>query len=112
MALNSLMLIMAVVELIVSIWSAVLGCRAVCRCCKSHSAVVTVQAPPGQLPYPQQQIIMYPGFAPGQQFTVHGQQTACKCLRNLVKKRSEFQCARNRLGSNLLQPCSAFLLIS
>ena len=80
LALNCLMVIMAIVELVVSIWSAVLCCGAVCRCCKSHSAVVMVQGAPGQLPYPQQQFIMHPGAVSGQQFTGHVQQTACKCL--------------------------------
>jgi len=34
---EAMMLTMAVTELVVSIWVAVLCCKAVCRCCKQNS---------------------------------------------------------------------------
>ena len=84
-AMNSLMVIMSVVELVVTIWSSVLCCGAVCRCCKTSSytqRVVQYNAVPAV--YPQQQMAMYPAstsvaiYHQGQQHPLPEQKFECK----------------------------------
>ena len=67
------MIIMAVIELTVSICSAVICCGAVCRCCKAKSAG---QADAGQRYYVQQQLTMYPGASGAQPPGVYPVSTA------------------------------------
>ena len=94
---------MAIIELIVSIWSAALCCGAVCRCCKTRSAGLSVQANAGQRYYAQQQMVMYPGasgayppgvypvstaagtYPAGQQYVEQGQPSGCKYIPALVQ---------------------------
>ena len=95
------MIIVAVIELTVSICSAVICCGAVCRCCKTKSAG---QADAGQRYYVQQQLTMYPGasgahppgvypvrtavgtYPAGQQYAEQGQPNGCKYIPALVLK--------------------------
>ena len=104
MGLNASMIVMAVIELIVSIWSAVLCCGAVCRCCKTRSAGLPGQADAGQRYYAQEQMTMYPGassaqspgdypvrtaagtYPAGQQYAEQGQPSGCKYIHALVLK--------------------------
>ena len=76
------MVIMALAELVITIWSAVLCCGAICRCCKNTPRNATVQynATPA---YPQQAVVN-PGeipagvYIPPQTYPAQGQLTACK----------------------------------
>ena len=76
------MVIMALAELVITIWSAVLCCGAICRCCKSAPRNATVQynATPA---YPQQAVVN-PGaitvgvYTPPQTYPTQGQMAACK----------------------------------
>lgn len=85
MALNSLMLIMAVIELVVSIWSAALCCTVVCSCChKTGSTRLSPQANSGQAYYPQQPMAMFPAVETGaysstQQPAAQRELAGCKC---------------------------------
>ena len=67
------MFILSVVELVVSIWSAALCCRAAWRCCKTRLAGLVVQASLRPRQNPQQQVIVYPGSGAGQLSIAHEQ---------------------------------------
>ena len=71
------MLIMAVLEFIVTIWSAVLCCRAVCRCCKTTSASHTIQFK--SVVYAQQPVSAQPAM-PAMTVPAQGPYTVCKYL--------------------------------
>ena len=76
------MMILAFAELVITIWSAVLCCGAICRCCKSAPRNTTVQYHP--TPVYQQQAVVNPGaitvgvYTPPQTYPVQGQMAACK----------------------------------
>ena len=66
LALNSMMVVIAIGELIIGIWSAALCCGAVCGCCKSRPRENAIQYIPARLNYqaaPQQHIVIYPDAA-------------------------------------------------
>ena len=76
------MMIMAVAELVITIWSFVLCCLAICRCCKNTPRRVTVQY--SATPAYSQQAVANPGAIPAgvytspQTYPVQGQSTAGK----------------------------------
>ena len=78
------MMILAFAELVITIWSAVLCCGAICRCCKNtpHNATVQYNATPAY----QQQAVVNPGaitvgvYTPPQTYPIQGQMAACKLI--------------------------------